>query len=396
MARFIFRLYRDAFSGLPRDIWLLATVALVNRAGSMVVPFIALYLTVERGFTTQEAGRFVALYGIGAVLGSYLGGWLSDRMGAVRAQQASLFLGGVGFLALSVVRERTAIGFTILIVGVVVEAFRPAVMTSFAERAPARVKAKAFALLRLAANLGFGIGPAVGGVLALYSYQWLFIADALTCWAAALLLLRIPAREEPTSSSDTEEVAPRRHPWRDGSFLVFLFLVVLLASALFQVFSTFPLYLREAVGYRENFIGLLLSLNAFLIVSFEMVLIHVVQNRDRMRLAALGALLLCGGLALISLGKAPWFIAFTVVVWTFGEMLALPILNVVVAERADKGYRGQYMGMYAMAYSIAFIVAPVVGTSVYAHFGPHVLWHGIGVMGIVLAASFVALKKSFR
>jgi predicted MFS family arabinose efflux permease len=395
MVRFVFRLYRDAFSGLPRDIWLLAAVALVNRSGSMVIPFIALYLTVERGFTTEEAGRFVALYGIGSVIGSYLGGWLSDRIGAVRAQQASLFLGGVGFLALAVVRERLAIGFTIVIAGAVVEAFRPATMTSFAERAPARVKAKAFALLRLAANLGFGVGPAVGGVLALYSYQWLFIADALTCWAAALLLLRIPARGESTGGADTAEAAPRRLPWRDGSFIVFLLLVALLASALFQVFSTFPLYLRDELGHRENVIGLLLSLNAFLIVSFEMVLIHMVQNRDRMRLASLGTFLLCGGLALIPLGKPAWFVAFTVVVWTFGEMLALPIINVVAAERAEKGYRGQYMGMYTMAYSIAFIVAPIVGTSVYAHFGPHALWHGIGALGIVLAASMMGLRRSF-
>jgi MFS family permease len=396
MARFIFRLYRDAFSGLPRDIWLLAVVSLVNRSGTMVMPFIALYLIVERGFATQEAGRFVALYGIGSVLGSYLGGWLSDRIGPVRSQQASLVFGGVGFLVLAVVRERLALGFTILIVGVIVEAFRPAAMTSFAERAPARVKAKAFALLRLASNLGFGIGPAVGGFLALYSYQWLFIADALTCWAAALLLMKLPAREEAAGEADTKEAVPRRPPWRDGSFLVFLVLVVLLASALFQIFSTFPMYLKETVGYRENVIGLLLSLNALLIVSFEMVLIHMVQNRDRMRMAGLGALLLCGGLALISLGEAAWFIAFTVVVWTFGEMLALPILNVVVAERAERGYRGQYMGMYTMAYSIAFIVAPIVGTSVYANFGPHALWHGIGVLGVVLAALLIALRRSFR
>jgi MFS family permease len=96
------------------------------------------------------------------------------------------------------------------------------------------------------------------------------------------------------------------------------------------------------------------------------------------------------------LGESAWFVALTVVVWTLGEMLALPIINVLVAERAEKGYRGQYMGMYTMAYSIAFIVAPVLGTSVYAHFGPHVLWYGIGALGIVLAASMTGLRRSFR
>jgi predicted MFS family arabinose efflux permease len=374
----------------------LAVVALVNRSGSMVVPFIALYLTVDQGFSAKEAGQFVGLYGIGSVLGSYLGGWLSDRIGAVRAQQTSLILGGVGFIALSAVRHPAAIGLTILLVSAVVEAFRPAVMSSFAERSPSRVKAKSFALLRLASNLGFGIGPAVGGFLALYSYQWLFIADAVTCWAAAYLLTRLPAPSESMSSPGIDAVAPRRPPWRDGAFLALLLLTILLASALFQVFSTFPLYLRDVMGYRENVIGLLLAFNALLIVSFEMVLIHRVQNHDRMRLAGLGAFLLCGGLALIPLGTAAWYVALTVVVWTFGEMLALPILNVVVAERAEKGYRGQYMGLYTMAYSIAFIIAPVAGTYVYEHLGPHALWHGIGVLGLLLAVSMVALRKRFQ
>jgi MFS family permease len=394
--RFLFRLYRDAFSGLPRDIWLLALVSLINRSGSMVVPFIALYLTVERGFTTKEAGQFVGLYGIGSVLGSYLGGWLSDRIGPVRAQQTSLTLGGVGFIALSTARQPVFIGLTIFLVSTVVEAFRPAVLASFSERSPSRVKAKSFALLRLASNLGFGVGPAVGGFLALYSYQWLFIADAVTCWVAAYLLTRLPARAESMSEAGSDAVAPRRPPWRDGAFLALLLMTVLLASALFQVFSTFPLYLREAIGYRENVIGLLLAFNALLIVSFEMVLIHWIQNHDRMRVAALGAFLLCGGLALIPLGTAAWYVALTVAVWTVGEMLALPILNVVVAERADKGYRGQYMGLYTMAYSIAFIIAPVVGTAVYEQFGPHLLWHGIGILGILLSASMVALRRRFR
>jgi predicted MFS family arabinose efflux permease len=233
-------------------------------------------------------------------------------------------------------------------------------------------------------------------VLAFYSYRWLFIGDTLTCWAAALLLTVLPFRERLGSAEASSGEVSGRGPWRDGPFLVMIGLTVVLASCLFQFFSTLPLYLREEIGLLENRIGLLLSLNALTIVVFEMVLIHAVRNYDRMRLSGLGALLICAGYALVPHGSALGYLALTILVWTFGEMLVLPILNVVVAERAGRGYQGQYMGFYAMAYSVAFIVAPVTGTFIYDRLGPAALWHGIGIVGIALGASFVGLRRFFR
>jgi MFS family permease len=374
-------------------VWLLAFVALVNRTGTMVLPFITLYLTLERGFSVKEAGQIVGLYGLGSVGGSYLGGWLSDRIGAVRTLQASLVLGGIGLLVLGSARERITIAATVLVVSLVVEAFRPAVMSSFAERSPEPVQAKSFALLRLAANFGISIGPALGGLLALYSYWWLFVADAVTCWLAAALLIRLPETRETEEVHEPTTQTPQRSPWRDGPFLALLVLVIALASVFFQFFSTLPLYFHEVVGLQENAIGLLLFLNGFLIAVFEMVLIHTVQRFNRISLAGLGALVLCLGFALIPYGKTPWYMALTVAVWTFGEMLALPILNAIVGQRAGKGYRGQYMGMYTMAYSFAFVIAPIMGTFIYERFGPASLWHSFGFLGILLWLAFTALKK---
>ena len=184
-------IYREAFSGLPRDLWLLGVVALVNRSGTMVLPFISLYLTSARGFAPHEAGELVALYGVGAAAGAYLGGSLADRIGAIRAQQTSLFLGGTSYLVLGALTGRWPIAIALFVSGAIVESFRPAVMAAYSERAAPEIKAKAFAFLRLAVNLGVGVGPAVGGFLALYGYRWLFYVDAATCWLAALLLFRI-------------------------------------------------------------------------------------------------------------------------------------------------------------------------------------------------------------
>jgi MFS family permease len=393
LIRSILRTYRNAFSGLPGDLWLLALIALVNRAGSMVLPFITLYLTLERGFSVPQAGQVLALYGLGAVAGSYLGGWLTDRIGPTRCQQWSLVASGAGFLAFSALRDPGTILVAVFLLSVVVEAFRPAVMAGFAQRAPKSMQVRAFALLRLAANLGIGIGPAVGGWLALHDYAYLFYVDAATCWLAALLLVLTLKKLSPAAKPREEERRAGSSPWADGPFLAFLLLVVLLATVFFQVVSTLPLYWREVHGFREDGIGLLLAFNALIIVLFEMVLSHWAEKRDRMFLFGLGAFLVCLGFGLMPFFSNVTYIVFTVVVWTTGEMLALPLMNAVVADRAGPAHRGRYMGVITMSFSIAFMLAPLVGTFVFDRFGPDALWFGVGLLGLPLWVGALALAR---
>lgn len=398
MIRPLLRLYRDAFRGLPRDVWLLSFVALVNRSGSMVLPFISLYLTQDRGLTISGAGRVLALYGLGAIAGSYIGGWLSDRIGATRAQAASLLASGAGFLGFLLLDSAVEVAVGAFVLSVLVESFRPAVMTDMARRAPAELQPRAFALLRLAVNLGLAVGPAAAGFLALVGYRWLFIFDALTCWLAAVLLRTILGFTPPAPHGGRAagSATKARSPWRDGPFLLLMLFMVCLASVFFQIFSTLPLYFRQVYGFREDAIGLLLALNAVLIVAFEMVLIHRLERLARLPWIGLGAFLVCTGLALMPHGSSVPWVAFTIAVWTLGEMLALPLVNAVVADRAGGARHGRYMGLYTMSFSIAFGFGPVCGTWIYEHFGPDTLWHGIGVLGVVLGLGAVALIRAFR
>jgi predicted MFS family arabinose efflux permease len=332
---------------------------------------------------------------LGAIVGSYSGGWLSDKIGATRTQQIGLVGSGFGYLWLSVLDDAREIGLAVLVLSIFVESFRPAVMADMAERAGEAVRVRAFALLRLAANVGVGIGPAVGGYLALYSYRWLFVADAITCWLACLMLVLLL---DPLHGSrrGAKETAPRGSPWSDVPFLVLMSLVVVLASALFQFWSTLPVYYREIYGFHEGTIGLLLALNPLIIVLFEMILIRWAESRGRLALIGLGSFLTCGGLALMPLGSSVAFVALTICVWTMGEMLALPLLNAAVADRASPGKRGQYMGIYTMAFSLAFVFAPACGTQVYDTLGPDWLWFGIGALGVVLWAWALALSRAVR
>jgi MFS family permease len=269
-------------------------------------------------------------------------------------------------------------------------------MTSLVEHSPPTGRTRALALLRLAVNLGMAFGPAAGGWLAAMDYRWLFIGDALTCWAAAIFLLLTSRGFRPVTVEEVAESGTTgRPPWKDGSFLAFLFLVMVLATIFFQVWSTLPLYLREVFLLPEHLIGMMFSINALLIVTLEMPLVRMLEKRNMMLIIGVGCLLIGSGLGIMPFGTGAWFVVLTVLVWSVGEMLALPFMNSVVARKAGPGTRGRYMGAYATAFSLAFVFAPAAGTAVYQRLGPDLLWFSAFCIGVTLLAGFALLGRWF-
>lgn len=370
---------------------------LINRSGTMVLPFLGLYLTHERGFTAIAAGRVLSAYGLGAVAGSFLGGHLSDRIGPVRVQQASLVGAGIGFVVLGQLVDPLPIAAAVLVLAVAADAFRPATFAAVAQSSPVTVRTRSLALIRLAGNFGMSIGPAVGGFLAVHHYGLLFWADAITSWLAAVLLAVLfrgraaAAGRAPAGARET-----RSSPWRDAPFVVFVVLMAAFATVFFQILSTMPLYWREHLGLAEDRIGMLLALNTVIIVLVEMVLVRAVESRDPLRLVGLGTLLVCLGFALMPLAAGPLFVAVTIVVWTVGEMLSMPLSNAFASLRAGSRETGRYMGAYMLSFSVAFVLSPLVGTAVYERWGGTVLWVGCGAAGVALALGFTWLSAVVR
>lgn len=391
------RLYREAYTGLPREVWLVALAGLVTRAGTMVLPFLALYLREHLGFDPLHAGLLVGLYGLGAMAGSIVGGWLSDRIDPNRVQQLSLAAGGAGLMLLPHVAGFWQVAGSVFTVATVAEAFRPALMVAVARYSSPPVRARAFALVRLAVNLGMAVGPAVGGVLAALSYHWLFVGDAITCWAAAALLAitlgAVPPDSAPATGHQREGSGSA---YEDRVYMAFLGLIMVLGMVFLQAWSTLPLSLKHDFGLSERAIGALLATNALLIVLFEMVLMRAVEGFDHGRIVALGSLLVCVGMAVLALGTSLGIAVLSVVIWTLGEMLCLPMTNAIAADRAGGASTGSYMGALTLAFSVSFVGAPVVGTAIYDSVGPIPLWLGIGALGPVLWIAFAVLAPRLR
>ncbi|MEM8944509.1 MAG: MFS transporter [Planctomycetota bacterium] len=378
--------YLDAYRGLPRDVWLLALVLFVNRCGAMVLCFLTLYLTSQIGLSEVAAGRMLALYGIGSVGGAYLGGRCSERFGAFRVQTVCMFIAVPLLMLIPLWSHWQAIGLSLLVLALFSEAVRPANATAIARVTTLDNRARAFALQRLAANLGFSFGPAIGGMLAKIEYKLLFVVDALTTLVAACILLyffRMRRVENPESAAPVDP--DPRSPLSDRKFVAFLLLMFATFVVFMQFLVTYPLYLRDHYGLEENEIGLLFAVNTTIIVVFEMVLIDYVRHWPLIQLIGWGSFLACVGFGMLPFGSTAQFAVIAMIVVTIGEMLAFPTTMAYVSQRAPTGSEGRYMGWYTVAHSVAWIVAPLLGSTLYA-IATELVWYvGLATAIAVLA-----------
>jgi predicted MFS family arabinose efflux permease len=410
--RFIRDEYVRAYRGLPRRAWVLFAVNLVNSSGSMVFFFLSLYLTREIGLTTARAGQVLSLYGAGSLVGAISGGWLADRLGSIRVQKLSLTLCGVLLIVLGQMRTLAGIMPLLFAMALFAGMLYPANATSMSQICPRDLQIKGFALSRLANNLGATIGPAVGGVLAMHSYGLLFWADGLTSLAAAGLFALLwtgaraggaaargrdeAAKKAPAtdaSVSTAPDAGPRAlSPWHDVPFLLMLVIFFVWSVVFIQVLTTFPIYVRNVYGLAENRIGQLYAVNTVIIVVLEMVLMEKIRKFSLALMINISFILLGLGLGLMPLGRGFAFGALTVAIWTFGEMLSMPLVTALIAGRATDANRGRYMGLNSFAFSLAFIVAPPVGTAIYDGLGPDAVWYVCAATCAVIAVAFSALR----
>lgn len=397
----VLHLYRDAYAGLSRPVWLLAVVALIHRSGTMVEPFLVLYLTQELGYSAGVAGGFLALIGLGSLIGSYVGGAWTERWGARAVQAAALGLAGGFLIALGRVENPWILAALLLGFSITNNAFRPANAVAITAWVEPERRTQSFGLLRLAINVGMTFGPAIGGFLALVDYELLFWVDGITCLLAVMFLLtRVPrsrddAADSPSrSEGDERETAPS--PWRDGYFLRFLALVTVTGMVVMQLVGTFPLTLREIYGLSEDRIGLLFAVNTVWIVAVEMVLLHKLSRFSDLKVLSLGALLVGLGFGLMPFGRGFAFAALSVTVWTFGEMLTFPVATAVAANRSGRGHPGRHLGALTATLGLSYMGAQIVGPWIYQLYGPQILWLGCAVVGALAAAGFRLLAIRWR
>lgn len=369
----------------------------------MVLPFLTLYLTVDRRFPAATAGLALTIYGMAAIVIAPLSGRLSDRLGGLRIIKLSLFLSALVLFIFPFAQSLVAILLMTALWAIVNEAFRPPSMSIIGELAgPAQRKA-AFALSRLAINLGMSIGPVVGGFLAMRSFKLLFLVDGATALLAGLILVLAPWRPGKQPTPDTpasavglpanvsaagvrsSTVLPYSSVLKDRRFLYFLLAMIPVELIFFQTLAAMPLFLVRDLHMTEAGFGMLLAINTVLIILIEVPLNAAMADWSNRHALTLGALLIGLGFGGMALGSGVLWLAFTVVVWTFGEMILLPASAAHVSDVAPPAQSGAYMGLYSMGFSVAFAIGPMLGVQAMEKFGWAAVWIGTFICGCLTA-----------
>jgi predicted MFS family arabinose efflux permease len=384
----VIALYKASYSGLAPASWWLSAVMLVNRSGTMVVPFMTLYLTVSLHYSISQAGIVFGIFGAGAICGGFIGGRLADRFGFYAVQLITLSCGGLLFMLLGQMRSYAMICLFTFLLAVVNESFRPANSLAIAHYSKEENRTRSYSLNRLAINLGWALGGSLGGFIAAHNYNLLFIIDGCTNIGAAIMLriFLAPAKQAKADKPIVQK-APRFEAYRDTHYMIFTMLVLVYAFAFFQIFSTLPVYYRKSLHLSEEVIGLTMAGNGILIALFEMVLVFRLEGRRHpLQYIPVGALLVALSFIIFNIipGGVGVAIVSTVLV-TAGEMCSMPFMNTYWLSRTNDGNRGQYAGLYTVAWAMAQVLGPATGAGFADRFGFTALWWAIG--GIAVSAS---------
>lgn len=365
-----------------------------------MLPFMTLYLTSpEIGRSLSDAGTVMGLFGLGTVIGAYIGGRLTDKIGFYNVQLFSLFFGGILFIVLGQITSFPLICVFTFLLSFINEAFRPANSTAIAHYSNTGNRTRSYSLNRLSINLGWAIGASIGGIVATHNYEALFWIDGFTNISAAILLFRFlkPKKITLEKTSLVEEKIPEKNSaYKDRVYLLFIALVTVFALCFFQLFTTVPKYFRDNLHLKESYIGFVLALNGLLIVIFEMVVIYRLEQKNKNLSYIIFGLIVCA-LAFASLlipGPAKIITLIMILLITVGEIMTMPFMNTFWTQRSNDLNRGQYAALYTMAWGLAQTLGPVLSSFLVDASSFNVLFVVMSLLLLLTALGFVYLSKT--
>ena len=389
--------YIDNFRGFSREIWILAIITFINRAGTMVLPFLSKYLKEDLHFTYGEVGWIMVSFGLGSMMGSWLGGKLSDKIGFYKVMVFSLLSSGLLFFVIQFITSFLGLCIGMFSIMVLADMFRPAMFVSLGAYAKPEIRTRALTLVRLAVNLGFAAGPALGGLIIMnIGYQGLFWIDGTTCIVSILIFaFLVKEKKKVTPLNLHPKELETASVFKDKIFWVFLFVSFVTAMIFFQLFTALPLYHHVRFGLTEFQTGLLMTLNGLLIFSLEMPFVSYFERNKvhKLKIILWGSLLMTISFYSLLINVWAGILVISMILVSIGEMLVFPFSNSFAMSRAPSGHEGRYMAFYTMSFSLAHIVSSKMGMEVIAHFGYQTNWLVMGSFGLLATICCIWLQR---
>lgn len=378
----------------PRQFWILFGGTLINQIGSgMVFPFLTLYLHQRLNLSMTFVGVIVSIWAISGLLGNLVGGSLADQLGRKRLMVVSLGASALGLAAFGFADTLPTAVAAVVFVGFVGAMFQPARDAMVADLVDTGKRPQAYGLLRVVANLGIGIGPAIGGFLASVSYLIAFLSSASATLIFFFITLFLMHETKPTDAPrhSANAAAPGNFAtvFRDRRFVVFCAATALAVIAYSQMMTVLPVYMKDQYGLGESFFGWVMTTNALMVVALQFPITRATEKLPRLPLIAFGTILYATGVASVALGGTFWHFIASMGVLTLGEMIVVPTSTAVTADLAPAQLRGRYMGILALTWNVGFGGGPILGGIITDQIAPRALWPMMG--SAALLGAFVLL-----
>ncbi len=351
---------RRRVQSLPRRLLPLYAGTVATRLGTFVVPYLTLYLSQDRGLSLSVTGRIIAAGGVGLLLGNIAGGWLADRAGRKTSLLIALAINAAGMVLLgSGLPSATAYAVALALASVGAGMYTPAANAWIADLTEGAQRQLAYTVNYICINVGMGLGPLLGGVLAAASFHWLFIGDVATTAVCAALIASASGSDRRTRACRDAPAPSLKLSGNTLAVLAFCCASFFIIAPLMGLEYVVPLFVGTVLHAPLMLVGVVYTINATCILLLGLPLARAAAGRDPVLMMALAGALWAMGLSVLAIGLSASALMLCTVLWTLGEMLGAVVLPTFVANRVDANARGRFLAVPDAMRSLAAIVAPI-------------------------------------
>jgi MFS family permease len=391
---------RSVYDDYPSQFWVLVFAMFIDVLGRTILnPFLVLYATRRFDVGMTEIGVLFGLMSLANSVGQTLGGALTDRLGRRPMAVFGILISGLSSLALGAVGTFGSFFGVLIFVGLVASVGMPAQHAMVADLLPEEKRTGGFGITRVVANMGWVLGPVIGGLLVTRSYVPLFISDAIASTITAGIVL-MAIRETMPAPAEEEEAQTTAQTFagywtvlRDATFMLFIGACILMSMVYLQLYTTLGVYLRDTHGFADQAYGYLMSMNAATVVALQVSIARRTERRPAMTMMALGTFLYAVGFAMYGFFSSYALFAAAMLVITVGEMVVMPTAQALVSRLAPTDMRGRYMAVFGLTWLIPQATAPLLAGIVMDNADPRWVWFGSGLLGVVGATAFLLLRR---
>lgn len=382
----------------PRLFWVVVVVSFIDRiGGTLLFPFFALYITQRFNVGMTQAGILLGMSSLFGLIGSTIGGALTDKFGRKQLILFGLVFSAISTLTFGLVNDLNALYPLMVVVGLLSSVAHPAHDAMIADILPENQRQEGFGILRVVGNLSWIIGPTIGGVVANINFFYLFVIDAVvSCVVAAIIFRAIPeTKPEPHAYAESESllqtVIDYRVVLKDIAFMAFMVAGMLMLIVYQQMYSTLSVYLRDNHGITPSGYGFLMTTSAITVVLFQFTVSRLIKVRPPFLMMAFGTLFYMIGFALFGVVTVYALFALNIVIITIGEMIVVPTSQALAANFAPEAMRGRYMAIFGLSWAIPSTIGPGAAGYILDNFNPNLLWFIGGALCGLSALAYYAL-----